>query len=304
MRMNAMSDSGQVRRRRHAIGDQGGSAAKGWLVALVGALVLLASYQLPKESLFETLSVALRPVAWLALGLGLAFVVYKWVTRGSGGRHVERDVEPAEEDAQAGGMTRPSVLAALGVSWGATPAELEPRFVDTIAVHPHPSVVESEEQDGDAPHAHWSPRVLAQIDWRHFEALCAAFFKQAGFSTSTQSQGGDGGVDIWVQSRHMPEPRIVRCRHWEGQPVTVKELRDFLTVMSAQGLAHGTYVTSSVFAPEAVEFAKANGIQTQDGAALLKLISHRSKEQQDELLAIATGEAPAAAAPEATTAGG
>ncbi|WP_175545195.1 restriction endonuclease [Variovorax sp. OV329] len=278
---------------------------KGWLVALVGVLVLLASYQLPKESLFETLSVALRPVAWLALGLGLAFVAYKWLTRGSGGRQVERDVDPVDDDAQAG-MTRPSVLAALGVGWGAAPAELEPRFVDTIAVHPHPPVVEDSEplnEDDEAPAKQWSPRVLARIDWRHFEALCAAFFKQAGFSTSTQSQGSDGGVDIWVQSRHMPEPRIVRCRHWESQSVTVKELRDFLAVMSAQGLAHGTYVTSSVFAPEAVEFAKANGIQTQDGAALLKLISHRSRAQQDELLAIATGAAPATAAPEASAAG-
>jgi len=288
--MDAMSESDRVRRGPVVMGASGtSSSSKGWLVALAGALVLLASYQLPKESLFETLSVALRPVAWLALLLGLAFVVYLRATRP---RYTQRMPEQAEDESTAG-MTRPSVLAALGVGRGGAP-EMEPRFVDTIAVHPYPQAEEAAEEaaaDADAePAAGWSPRVLAQIDWRHFEALCTAFFKQAGFSTSTHSEGGDSGVDIWVQSRHMPEPRIVRCRHWEGQPVTVKELRDFLGVMSGQGLAHGTYVTSSTFLPDAMEFAKANGIQTQDGAALLKLISHRSQEQQDALLAIARGE--------------
>ena len=284
--MDAMSDPDRVR-RGHVVGTGHSSGAKGWLVALVGALVLLASYQLPRESLFETLSVALRPVAWLALVLGLGFVIYVRATRTHSPRPTS-EPEFAEDDGQAG-LTRPSVLAALGIGRGGG-AELEPRFVDTIAVHPTPPLPAEEEVAG--PPESWGPRVLAHIDWRDFEALCIAFFKQAGFATSTQSPSSErDGMDIWVQSRHMPEPRIVRCRHWEGEPVTTKELRDFLAVMSAQGLSHGTYVTSSTFAPDAMEFAKANGIQTQDGAALLKLISHRSQEQQQALLAIARGAA-------------
>ena len=283
--MDAMSDPDRAR-RGHELGVYRSSAAKGWWVALLGGLVLLASYQLPANSPFQTLSVGLRPVAWLALLLGLAFVVYVRATRTARSTAAfERVAEPVEDEALAG-MTRPSVLAALGVS-RSSGAELEPRFVDTISVHPAPA----EKSEDAQPEAVWSARVVEQMDWRRFEALCAAFFKQAGFSTSTQSQGDDGGVDIWVQSRHMPEPRIVRCRHWGGQAVTSKELRDFLGVMSTQGLTHGTYVTSSVFSPEAAEFAKANGIQTQDGAALLKLISHRTQEQQQALLAVAQGAA-------------
>ena len=73
------------------------------------------------------------------------------------------------------------------------------------------------------------------------------------------------------------------------------ELRDFLAVISGQGLAHGTYVTSSTFTPEAMDFAKVNGIQTQDGEALLKLISHRTQEQQEALLAIARRDETASA---------
>ena len=106
--------------------------AKGWLVALLGLLVLLASYQFPQDGLLATLAVALRPVAWLALLLGLVYV---------GFRHVMRPLPGAQGDGRVPddpelGMTRPSVLQALGVGRGGTAAELEPSFVVTIAVHP------------------------------------------------------------------------------------------------------------------------------------------------------------------------
>ena len=285
--MDTMTDPDRARRGQEWAADYSASA-KGWWVALVGGLLLLASYLLPAGGSVQALSVGVRPLAWLALLLGLAFAIYVRVTRRSGTASFERVAEPVEDEAQAG-MTRPSVLAALGVS-RSNGAELEPRFVDTISVRPDPGEESGEEEE---PETGWSPRLLAQMDWRRFEALCAAFFKQAGFAASTQSQGDDGGVDIWVQSRHMPEPRVVRCRHWEGQAVTARELREFLSAMTAQGLAHGTYVTSSTFSLEAMEFAKANGIQTQDGEALLKLISHRTPEQQDALLDIALGKATA-----------
>ena len=44
---------------------------------------------------------------------------------------------------------------------------------------------------------------------------------------------------------------------------------------------------SPTFTADAAAFAKANGIQLQDGAALLKLIGQRTPEQQAALLAVA-----------------
>jgi len=274
-----MSDPDRVRRGRNGI--LRGTSEKGWISAAVGALVLLGAHLLPATGTLSTLAVALRPAGWLALGLGLLFIAVQLASRKPA---PHANTEPSAEDMDVG-VTRPSVLAALGIGRGAPPA-VEPNFVDTIAIHPAP---EDNEDGTPGRETSWNPRVLARIDWRRFEALCQAFFAQAGFSTSAQGHGADGGVDIWLQSRHMPAPRIVRCRHWEGQPVNVKELREFLAVMSAQGLQHGTYVTSSSFAPDAGEFAKANGIQMQDGATLLKLISHRTPEQQAALLDIAYG---------------
>ena len=64
-------------------------------------------------------------------------------------------------------------------------------------------------------------------------------------------------------------------------------MREFRGVMASHQLQSGTYVTSSTFTADAAAFAKANGIQLQDGAALLKQIGQRTPEQQAALLAVA-----------------
>ncbi|HYP83995.1 restriction endonuclease [Variovorax sp.] len=270
----------------------------GWIVALLGLLVLVASYRLGPDSEFGAASSGLRVVAWLGIALGLLLVVFMQRRRSHG---VGPRIEPShdvDDDAQAG-MTRPSVLAALGVA--RAPSVPEPSFVDTIAVMP-PEAQDAEDDMGDAEGApaerapvRLSPLLLQHLDWQHFTALCRSFFAQAGFATSVAGGADEQhGADVWVQSRHMPEPRLVRCRQWQDAPVDAREMREFLRAMSAQGLQHGTYVCGATFTAEAADFAKANGIQVQDGAALLRLISHRTAEQQRQLLAVALGQEPAA----------
>ena len=158
----------------------------------------------------------------------------------------------------------------------------EPTFASEAAQPTSPPAEPMRRQE-----TQWSPAVLAAIEWRRFEALCEAFYAQAGLATRSQSHGADGGVDIWLQSKHMDAARIVQCKHWQSKPVGVKEMREFRGVMASHQLPNGTYVTSSTFTAEAAVFAKANGIQTQDGAALLKLIGQRTPEQQAALLAVA-----------------
>lgn len=134
----------------------------------------------------------------------------------------------------------------------------------------------------------WSSEVFAAIEWRRFEAVVEALFAQAGFETRSQSHGADGGVDIWLHSKNAEGPvSVVQCKHWQGKPVTVKEMREFLGVMVSKGLKRGTYATTSRYTADALEFAKANGINAQDGAGLLKLIAQRTPEQQALLLEVA-----------------
>jgi restriction system protein len=138
------------------------------------------------------------------------------------------------------------------------------------------------------PATTWSGRVLEDIEWRRFEALCATLFSQAGFETRAQSHGADGGVDVWLYSQNSEGPAaVVQCKHWLGKPVGVKEIREFYGVMASHKLQRGTFATSSTFTTEARQFAKANGINALDGHSLLALISTRTAAQQRSLLAIA-----------------
>lgn len=136
--------------------------------------------------------------------------------------------------------------------------------------------------------ARWTPAVFSAIEWRRFEAVVETLFAQAGFETHSQSHGADGGVDIWLHSRHAVGPvSVVQCKHWQGKPVGVKEMREFFGVMSSHKLQRGTYATTSRFTSDALAFAMANGINAQDGDGLLKLIAQRTPDQQAQLLAVA-----------------
>lgn len=124
----------------------------------------------------------------------------------------------------------------------------------------------------------WSPEVFAAIEWRRFEAVVEVLFAQAGFETRAQTHGADGEVDIWLHSRHAGGVAVgvVQCKHWQGKPVGVQQMREFLGVLAHHGLKRGTYATTSCFTTDALAFARANGINAQDGDALLQLIATRT----------------------------
>jgi len=236
-------------------------AGKAWMAIFVGILLLVVAPAFLKGPIVGTLGPALRPAGWVALAIGAVLLGLHYVVR--------RQAAPVEIEPTA-------VRAPARPAPASTAERREP------VLSPSPST---------APHAgqesQWSPAVLHAIEWRRFEALCEALYAQAGFTTRSQSHGADGGVDIWLQSRHSDVPRIVQCKHWQSKAVGVKEMREFFGVMASHQLKSGTYVTSSTFSAEAAAFAKANGIHAQDGAALLRLIGQRTPEQQPALLAVA-----------------
>lgn len=134
----------------------------------------------------------------------------------------------------------------------------------------------------------WSQNVFSDIEWRRFEAVCEGLFRQGGYRTETQSHGADGGVDIWLKHQDQDTPlAIVQCKHWLRKPVGVKEVREFFGVMASKQVKRGAFATSGRFTADALTFARENGIDTLDGAALLRRIMQRPQQQQQELLAVA-----------------
>ena len=116
----------------------------------------------------------------------------------------------------------------------AQPPEKRPQPSSTTATHAMPL------GDTRTKAAEWGQEVFEAIEWRRFEAVCEQLFGQAGFEARTQSHGADGGVDIWLHSRHSEgAAAIVQCKHWQGKQVGVKELREFYGVMASHKLKRG-----------------------------------------------------------------
>jgi restriction system protein len=255
------------RRREHA---RQKLAGKGWTAIVIGILLLVVLPGFMQGPIIGTLGPALRPAGWVALALGAVLLgLHYLVARKAAPQETERVEQQAPVAKTV--RTTPPVAARREPALASTPSQ-----PTLSSAEPAP---QQEQQ--------WSPTVLAAIEWRRFEALCEALYAQAGFTTRSQSHGADGGIDIWLHSRHSDIPRIVQCKHWQSKVVGVKEMREFFGVMASHQLKSGTYVTSSTFSADAAAFAKANGIHAQDGAALLKVIGQRTPEQQAALLAVA-----------------
>jgi restriction system protein len=230
------------------------------LVAGIGMLFVSAA--MGGSAIFTGVAGALKTPALLAMGAGAVLL----------GLHALTKKKIASE---APGSPLSGAGAGSGANAGTASNQIKANLLKTKA--------------GGPKEPRWNAAVFAAVEWRRFEAVCELLFAQAGFETRSQSHGADGGVDIWLHSKNAVGPvAVVQCKHWQGKPVGVKELREFFGVMASHGLKRGTYATTSTYTADAKAFAQANGISAMDGPALLNLITtQRTPEQQAALLEVA-----------------
>lgn len=245
---------------------------KGIIAIVMGVAFLMAPVFVGTSSILKPVASVLRLPGWLALGAGLVLLAVHFALKSKAERTspllkvVPNNRQPTLVKDISGRAAAPAP------NWIAAAT---PRTPTSAATPPKSSST-------------WSPAVFAAIEWRRFEAVCEALFAQAGFETRSQSHGADGGVDIWLHSTNAQGPAaVVQCKHWQGKPVGVKEIREFFGVMASHQVKRGTYATTSSYTADAQQFAKANGISAMDGPALLNLIATRTPEQQQALLAVA-----------------
>lgn len=236
----------------------------------LGVGFLLMSALLSANPMLSAVARAIQMPAWLAIGTGVLLLGIHYVVKDKGDENEKPlpRVEPLLKSVPAARQTTQREESAI---WRSS---AKSETASTPKASPAPT--------------EWSPAVFKAIEWRRFEAVCEALFAQAGFEARTQSHGPDGGVDVWLYSKHAQGPAlVVQCKHWASRPVGVKEVREFFGVMASHQLKRGTYATTSTFTPDAVAFAKQNGIHMLDGKGLLALIAQRTPEQQKALLEVA-----------------
>ena len=256
---------------------------QGVLACAAGVGMLLFPLFAGKSPVLATLATVAGRFGWWVIALGVVLLGLHYLAKKS---QSQPDVSHESAGSSSSKTTlRPRKAAAVGSP------RTEPQWSGNAGTFATPAAQAASASDQGASHllpVTWSADVFAAIEWRRFEAVCETLFAQAGFQTRSQSHGADGGVDIWLHSRNAQGPvSVVQCKHWQGKPVGVKEMREFFGVMASHQLKRGTYATTSSYTPDAQQFAKANGINALDGAGLLKLIATRTPEQQQALLQVA-----------------
>jgi restriction system protein len=265
---------------------------KGVQALIVGVGLLLAPVFMGNSPITRALAGTLTSLASMALLLGAVLLGAHYVMR-----HVARQnspgaylpdstpVRPAKPPVgrEPGFSDADVLMSTARVRRSASPRSAAP-VARSAPAGPAPRPARQDRRRETT----WSAKVLEDIEWRRFEAVCERLFAQGGFETRSQSHGADGGVDIWLHSRNSQGPAaVVQCKHWNGKQVGVKEVREFFGVMASHQLKRGTYVATSGFTADALRFAKDNGINAMDGERLLALIATRTPGQQQEVLDVA-----------------
>ena len=260
-------------------------------LALAGAF-WMATLFLGGSPALAAVGNGLRSILWLPLALGAGLLGIHFVLK-----RIAADSSDAPSSSTPGAR---EMFGRLTDATGRAPQSGAPKPTKSKATPLRDVRFGNSSEKSSTPHhqgntqtvpfkeSRWSSNVFSAIEWRRFEAVVETLFAQAGFETRSQSHGADGGVDIWLHSKNAQGPvSVVQCKHWQGKPVTVKELREFLGVMASHKLKRGTYATTSRYTADALAFAQANGINAQNGNGLLKLIAQRTPEQQARLLEVA-----------------
>ncbi len=135
----------------------------------------------------------------------------------------------------------------------------------------------------------WSLELIQDIEWKRFEELSTAYYLEKGIRAEATSLGADGGIDIKLYHDETDTPSsIVQCKAWNSRQVGVKQIREFLGVMTHEKITKGFYITSGEYSDDAKEVAKANRITLINGEMLLMMIKRLPEDSQERLLALAT----------------
>jgi restriction system protein len=145
-------------------------------------------------------------------------------------------------------------------------------------------------EDNLAKPTAWSLKLLQNIEWKRFEDLCAAFYKEKGIRCETTPLGADGGVDIRLfQDANTPQATaVVQCKAWGEKQVGVKPIRELLGVMTHEKIGKSFFMAPGGFTDDAREFAQANRITLLDGKLFLSMLERLPAEARQKLLAFAT----------------
>jgi restriction system protein len=113
--------------------------------------------------------------------------------------------------------------------------------------------------------------VISKLSWQDFEFLLSEWFRKQGYATEITGGGGaDGGIDIKLSKDG--KTSLVQCKHYKAWKVSVKTVREFFGIVTAENASEGYIVTSGRFTNDAYTFAEGKNIHLIDGRDLVEML--------------------------------
>jgi len=97
-----------------------------------------------------------------------------------------------------------------------------------------------------------SPETIHEIDWRKWEEIIAAAYKQQGFEVTLTPRSNDKGRDVIATRKDLGSIRIIDQvkAYSPRRVVTAEEVRAMVGVLTLEGnVSKGLVTTTSTFAP-------------------------------------------------------
>jgi hypothetical protein len=135
---------------------------------------------------------------------------------------------------------------------------------------------------------HWSLELLQELEWKRFDALCAAYYAKRGFRVEAAGCTTNVETDAKLyfgESRGVVA--IMRCTTWGGR-VAAQQVRELAAVMAGGKVRRGVLHASAGCTEEAMQLARESSIRLVTGSAFLQSIGEMSDDVQSALLKIAT----------------
>ncbi len=129
--------------------------------------------------------------------------------------------------------------------------------------------------------------LLSKIEWRRFEELVAAYYREIGFEADIGSFGGDGGIDVTVRNPLGETSFGIQCKSWASL-VGVKVVRELFGSIKLAKLDSGFIFARGEFSSDAIREAESLGITLVKGAQIIKMIQSLPVDGMLRLFKIAT----------------
>ena len=228
--------------------------------AVIIFIVLFFVLPLVNNPILKTLSASLRPFGLIVIGILLLTSLFKFMLQKS----TNKTIEPVFQDKPALKENNQKIEHQLRLQ------------EDVLQTRPN----------------EWTLKLIREIEWKIFEELATAYYLEKGIRAEATSLGADGGIDINLYQDDTGKPTtLVQCKAWYNRQVGVKEIREFLGVLTHEKIAKGFYMTSGFFSEDAITTAKSNRITLINGELFLLMIQRLPKDSQNKLFALAiTGE--------------